>query len=201
MEYKILKLSELNEVQVRQATAICVEGLYNIFSMISKDKELLTELFMDSFDYDMCYSYLYDEEAVGFIGLGNSLKRAVANMKLETFERLFDKRKAKYMFPSISEGMAVPRVKSEREVEIDYFATIPHLRGKGIGKQLILYIFDNLHYESCTLDVYSKNLKAIKLYERLGFKQISAKSEWWLRLLRGTGKTITMKLNIKDVKR
>ena len=201
MEHKIFKLSELNEVQVRQATAICVEGLYNIFSIISKDKNLLTELFMDSFDYDMCYAYLCDGEAVGFIGLGNSSKRAAANMKLETFERLLGKRMAKNIFAGVSNGMAVPKVKSENEIEIDYLATAPHFRGKGIGKQLILYVFDNLHYESCTLEVYSKNLKAIKFYERLGFKQDSVKSEWILRLLRGTGKTITMKLNIKDVNR
>ena len=122
-------------------------------------------------------------------------------MKLKTFERLFGKRMAKNMFPGVSNGMAVPKVKSENEVEIDYFATSAHLRGKGIGKQLILYVFDNLHYESCTLEVYSKNPKAIKFYERLGFKQVSVKSEWMIRLLRGIGKTITMKLNIKDVQR
>jgi len=34
MEYKLHKLSELNEEQIDQATAICVEGLYNIFSII-----------------------------------------------------------------------------------------------------------------------------------------------------------------------
>ena len=105
MDHKILKLSELNEVQVRQATAICVDGLYNIFSIISKDKNLLTELFMDSFDYDMCYACIYNGEAVGFIGLGNSSKRAAANMKLETFERLFGKRMAKNMLLGTWQGI------------------------------------------------------------------------------------------------
>ena len=201
MDYKISKLSELNEIQVRQATAICVEGLYNIFSMISKDKNLLTEFFMDSFDYDMCYACLHEGEAVGFIGLGNSSKRAAANMRLETFEKLFDKRKAKYMFPDIYAGMGKPKVKSDKEVEIDYLATSPSLRSKGIGKLLINYVFENLDYESCVLDVYSNNKKAIKFYERLGFKQERAKSEWVLRLFRGVGKTITMKLNINSAEK
>ena len=200
-ECKILKLSELNEAQVKQVAIICVEGLYNVFSIISKDKNLLTELFMDSFDYDMCYACLHDGDAVGFMGLSNSYKRAASNMRLETFERLFGKRKAKHMFAGVSNGMAVPKVMPENEVCIDFLATTPHLRGKGIGKQLIHCVFDNLHYEACTLEVYSKNLKAIKFYERLGFRKISVKSEWMIRLLCGIGKTITMKLNAKDVQR
>jgi len=200
MEYKINKLSELNEKQVEQATDICVEGLYNVFSIISKDKNLLRDLFMDSFEYDMCYACLLGGEAVGFIGLGNSSKRAAGNMKYETFVRLLGKQRADMMYKGVSSGMAVPKVKFEDEVEIDYFATTPHLRGKGIGKQMILYICDNLPYNSCVLDVYSKNPKAMKFYERLGFKQVSIKSEWVLRL-RGIGKTITMRLNTKEVKR
>ena len=200
MDYKISKLSELNEIQVRQATAICVEGLYDIFSMISKDKNLLTELFMESFDYDMCYACLHDGEAVGFIGLGNSSKRAAGNMKLETFEKLFDKRKAKYMFPGIYAGMGKPKVKSDKELEVDFLATSPALRSKGIGKLLMVFVCENLGYETCVLDVYSKNIKAIKFYERLGFKQYSVKSEWMIRLFRGIGKTITMKLNINEMK-
>ena len=130
MEYKIFKLSELNEIQVKQATAVCVDGLYNIFSIITKDKNILTELFMESLDYDRCYVCLYDGEVAGFMGLGNSSKRAAGNMKIETFERLFGKFKAKNIFPGVSKGMAVPKVKSENEVEIDYFATVPHLRSK-----------------------------------------------------------------------
>ena len=200
MDYSICKLSELNVKQVDQAAAICVEGLYNIFSIISKDKNLLKELFKDSFDYDMNYACLHNGNAVGFLGIGDTSKRAAGNMKKITFERLFDKRKPNMMYKAISASFTKPKVKSNKEVEIEFLSTHPDLRGKGIGTQLIRYVCDNLSYEFCVLDVYSKNPNAKRLYERLGFKQVKVKSDWMLRV-RGIGKTITMRLDVRDMRK
>ena len=200
MEYTICKLSELTEEQVDQATGICVDGLYNIFSIISKDKNVLKELFKDSFDYDMNYACLHNEDAVGFLGIGDASKRAIGKMKQETFERLFDKRRAGMMHKALSSAFIKPKVKSDKEVEIEFLAVASHFRGNGVGTRLIHYVCNNLPYESCVLDVYSKNPDAKRLYERLGFKQVKIKSDWMLRL-RGIGKTITMRLAVKDVQK
>jgi len=198
MDYKICKLIDLDDNQLNEATSICVDGLYNVFSLISKDKSLLIELFKDSFHYDMCYACLYESDVVGFMGLSNSVKRAAGAMKRETFERIFGERYAKFAYPGISAGFIKPKVKSSREVEIDFLATDLQHRSKGIGKLLVNYIIENMDYDSCVLDVYSKNIKAIKFYERLGFKQIKVRSEWVLRL-HGIGKTITMKLDKGEI--
>ena len=42
---EIKKLSELDEKQVNQAISVFVEGFYNVFSSISKDREKLHKLF------------------------------------------------------------------------------------------------------------------------------------------------------------
>jgi len=198
MEYTICKLLELTEEQVDQATGICVDGLYNIFSVISKDKNVLKELFKDSFDYDMNYAYLHNGDVVGFLGIGDASKRAAGKMKQETFERLFGKRRAGMMYKAMSSAFTNPKIKSAEEVEIEFLATASYFRGNGVGTRLIHYVCNNLAYESCVLDVYSSNPKAKRLYERLGFKQVKIKSDWMLRL-RGIGKTITMRLVVKEV--
>ena len=197
MEYKLHKLSELNEGQINHATAICVEGLYNIFSIISKDNAVLEELFKDSFDYGMNYACLHNEEVVGFIGLGDASRRATGKMKQETFERLFDKHKSKMMYRAMSSAFTKPKNYSNNEVEVEFFVTASHFRGKGVGTWIIHYLCANFPYEFCVLDVYSKNLEAKRFYERLGFEQVKIKSDWMLRL-RGIGKTITMQLDMKD---
>jgi ribosomal protein S18 acetylase RimI-like enzyme len=196
VKYKICKLSELSEELIDQSAAICVEGLYNIFSIISKDKNVLKELFKESFDNGMNYACLHENEVVGFLGLGDSSKRAAGNMKRETFEKLFGKRKSNMMYKGVSSGFVKPKLKSEKEVEIEFLITAEHFRGKGVGTLLIRYICDNFHYESCVLDVYSKNPNAKRLYERLGFKQVKITTNWML-WLRGIGRTITMKLNLR----
>jgi ribosomal protein S18 acetylase RimI-like enzyme len=199
MEYGILKLSEVDGDAVDQATAIFVDGLYNVLSALSKDKEVLKELFKESFQYDLVYACLHNGEAVGFVGIGNSSKRPASNMKIETFERLLGKN-ARMIYKFAAPPFSKPRMDNENTVEIEFLATARHFRGKGVATQLIKYVCDNLDYEHCVLDVYSKNPTAIRLYEHLGFRQVGIKSEWMLRL-RGIGKTITMKLDIKESKR
>ena len=198
MEYEIRKLSELEEEQVYQATSICIDGLYNVFSMLSKDKVILREIFKDSFQYDMNYACLYEGEIAGFIGIGNSSIRPASDMKLETFEKYLGKNAGmihKFTEPAFSKI----RVDSDNVVEIEFLVTSPHFRGKGIATKLIEFVCDMPEYDYCVLDVYSKNPNAIRLYEKLGFRQVKVKSEWILRL-RGVGKTITMKLDIDRLK-
>ena len=197
MNYIISKLSELDSVQTDQAATILVEGLYNVFSIISKDKNKLKELFKGSLDDDMNYACVYNGQVVGFIGLGNSLKRAAGKMTTEIFERVFLKRN-NLMYKTISSAFTKLKVKSDKEVEIEFLATASHFRGKGVATQLIRHICNSLHYETCVLDVFSKNPNAIRLYEQLGFKQVRVKCDWLL-ILRGIGKTITMRLNTNEV--
>ena len=196
MEYTICKLSELNEEQLHQAATICVEGLYNAFSLISKDKNILVGIFKDSFDKDMNYACLHESKAVGFIGVANSSKRAAGAMKPEIFERFFEKNKAKMMAKPIVTAFTKPKLQSEKEMEIEFLAVSPDYQGKGIGTLLIQYVFESLPYVTCQIEVFSKNPGAKRLYERLGFEQVSIRTDLWL-WLRGIGKVITLRQDIR----
>lgn len=51
-------------------------------------------------------------------------------------------------------------------------------RGKGYGKQaidlMLRHAFETLNYEAVRIEVFSYNLNAIKVYEKIGFKKVGA---------------------------
>jgi ribosomal protein S18 acetylase RimI-like enzyme len=192
---EIKKLSELDEKQVNQAMNVFIEGFYNIVSAISKDKEKLHRLFIKSFDYDITYAYLQNGEAVGFLGLGNFQKRAL-NLNRDDFMKTLPETlpsfAGKSMYKAMYASMCKPHAGSPHEIFIDFIATNPKYRSTGIGTKLIEFIRNDLGYKTIGLDVMTKNPRAKKFYERMGFKVIKTKLDLMARL-QGFGGRIIMK--------
>jgi len=192
---EIRKISDLDESQIEQAINVFIEGFYNIMSSISKDKVKLHWLFKKSFDRDMTYAYLQNGEAVGFLGLGNCLKRAL-NLNVDNFRKILPDTlpgiARKSMYKAMYSSMCKPHVGDQKEIYIDFIATNPENRSTGIGTKLIEFIRDDLGYRTITLDVMTKNPRAKKFYERMGFKVIRTKLDLMTRL-QGFGGRIIMK--------
>ncbi|MCL2865974.1 MAG: GNAT family N-acetyltransferase [Lachnospiraceae bacterium] len=192
---KIKKLSELDENQVNQALNVFIEGFYNIMSAITKDKEKLHRLFKNSFNYDITYAYLQNGEAVGFLGLGNYQKRAL-NLNKDIFTEILPEKlptfAGKSMYKAMYSSMCKPHNGSPEEIYIDFIATNPEYRSTGIGTKLIKFIRGDLSYKTIGLDVMTKNPRAKKFYERMGFKVIKTKLDLMARL-QGFGGRIIMK--------
>ena len=188
---EIKKLSELNEEQIDQSIGIFIEGFYDVMSSISKDKEKLHRLFKNSFDYEMTCAYLQDDKAVGFLGLGDHRKRPI-KLDIDIFMEILSGFAGKVSYKAMSAAMEKPNVSSPEVIYIDYIATSPELRGKGVGTKLIDYIRDVLGYKIIELEVFSKNTGAIKLYEREGFKVIKVKADIMM-ILQGKGRRILMR--------
>lgn len=195
MDYRIISLSELNDKYINQAINLFVEGFYHMFKGITKDKSELQQLFKDSFNYNMIYVCLQDDRVTGFLGIGNSQKRAVTVNK-ETCQRLFGMFKGSMIYKQMSSMLEKITIQNENEGYIDYITTDAQFRGTGIGARLLQYICDNLPYNYYTLDVLIKNMAAIKLYEKLGFKRIKTSSNL-IFMLNGFGKSTTMRLEVK----
>jgi len=192
---EIKKLSKLDESQIEQAINVFIEGFYNIMSSISKDKEKLHWLFKNSFDYDMTYAYLQNGEAVGFLGLGNNHKRALS-LDIDYFMKILPDSlpgiAGKSMYKAMYSSMCKPHVGDSHEIYIDFIATNPEYRSTGIGTKLIGYIRGDLGYRTIKLDVMTKNPRAKKFYERMGFKVTKTKIDLMTRL-QGIGARIIMK--------
>ena len=192
---EIKKLSGLDENQMNQAISVFIEGFYNIMSSISKDKEKLHWLFMNSFDNDITYAYLHNGEAVGFLGLGDHQKRAL-NLNKDIFMKIIPETLPRFaidfMYKAMYSSMCKPHVGSPHEVYIDFITTNPEYRSTGIGAKLIEFIRRDLGYKTIKLDVMTKNPRAKKFYERMGFKVIKTKLDIMTRL-QGIGGRIIMK--------
>ena len=192
---EIKKLSELDESQMDQAISVFIEGFYNIMSVVSKDKEKLHGLFKNSFDGDITYAYLKNGEAVGFLGLGNYQKRALSLNKdnfMKAIPETMPGFAANTMYKAMYSSMCKPHVGSPHEVYIDFITTNPEYRSTGIGAKLIEFIRRDLGYKTIKLDVMTKNPRAKKFYERMGFKVIKTKLDIMTRL-QGIGGRIIMK--------
>ncbi|MDR0305318.1 MAG: GNAT family N-acetyltransferase [Chitinispirillales bacterium] len=192
---EIKKLSELDEEQVNQSVNVFVEGFYNVFSSISKDKEKLHNLFKNSFDYNMTYAYLQDGESVGFLGLANYEKRPL-KLNKEIFMGVIGGFAGKVSYKAMCAAMEKLNVVNPQDIYIDYIATSPKHRSKGIGKRFIEFIHSTLGYKHIELEVFSKNPKAKNFYEREGFKVVKVKKDLMM-VIQGFGRRIVMRLEIE----
>ena len=191
---EIKKLSELSDEQVNQAMNVFVEGFYNVFSTISKDKDKLHKIFKHSFDFDMVYTYLLDDKVVGFLGIADHRKRPLKINK-EIFLETIGGFAGKITYIGVSTAMEKLNVVSPQDIYIDFITTSPEHRSKGIGKQFIEFIRDTLGYKHIELEVFSKNQKAKRFYEREGFNVIKVKFDLMM-MLQGFGRRIVMRLDI-----
>jgi ribosomal protein S18 acetylase RimI-like enzyme len=193
---EIKKLSELDEAQINQAFSVFVEGFYNVFSSISKDKDKLHRLFKHSFDYDMTYAYLLDGEAVGFLGLADHRKRPM-KLNREIFMEILPGFGGKVSYKTMCAVMDKLNVFSPQVISVDFIATSQEHRSKGIGKQLIEFVRDTLGYKQIELEVFSKNPRAKAFYERTGFEVVKVKASL-PAMLQGFGKRIVMRLDAEQ---
>ena len=190
MDYAIWPLSALSEEQAIQAFDMFAEGFYFIFSPISKNKQKLRELFMQSFDRDMAWVCLCDERPVGFIACGDSRRQPV-NMEKEACLHVLGKLKGFLVWRLAGSMLGKPKVTDAREGWLDYLTTDPAFRGRGVASRMIRHACETLPFERFSFEVLSKNENAIRLYEKLGMQRVKVKNDPAASLV-GHGKPIVM---------
>jgi ribosomal protein S18 acetylase RimI-like enzyme len=176
MDYTIKPLSELTDAQAVQAFDMFAEGFYFIFSPISKDKAKLRELFLAAFDRDMAWVYLIEGRPVGLLTCGNSVRQPV-NMRREDCLRVLGRVKGSLVYRFAAPILAKPHVGDPAVGYLDYLTTDPAFRGRGIGTAMFRHVCETLPYERYTFEVLSKNATAIRLYNKLGIKQVRVKKD------------------------
>ena len=85
-----------------------------------------------------------------------------------------------------------PAVESADELYIDVLVTGGEARRKGVGSALLNHAFAQKGYNTFYVHVFSKNLPAIKLYEKNGFV-VEKREKFSLMRLLGNGYPVKMK--------
>lgn len=162
-------LSQLEASQVQQTAALLVDSFYSMFKGITKERELLQRLFTPCMQLDLIYVLLKEDRVAGLIAVSDSRRRAIV-MKEETCVSVFGPVKGKILAWQLGKMLSIPAVKGDRSGYVDFIATSPEYRRKGVGGQLLTFAESGLDFDELYLDVLKDNLPAVSLYEKMGYR-------------------------------
>lgn len=63
--------------------------------------------------------------------------------------------------------------------ELNYICVKEEYQNKGVGKEIMNFFIKQCNVSNITLEVNINNLKAIKLYEKYGFKKVSIRKNYY----------------------
>lgn len=172
MEYKkdlkIVKLSEIdNNIKV-YSMRVFVEIFYELYRSLSKDKSILQDFFLATFDHHLTYAAIDGTRVVGFLAIATAKERSMKFNK-NIYIKFFGKVMGTIIYYQLMPILGYPNLDNTQDIGIDYLATLPSARGKGVATILIDYTCTNLCDDVCYIDVSATNTTAKTLYEHVGF--------------------------------
>lgn len=167
---------EGNSNQIRnEISSIFVDGFYEWIKFFSKDKEVLKKAFAHMFNLDAFYVVFIDDQVAGFASICDenvnniTLNRKELQKHLGLFMGFFAYKVLRKEF----EDKKYPFTITSDMQTIEFVATNPKYQRCGIASKIIQYIFENDPHTSFVLEVADTNSKAVALYKKLGFKEIT----------------------------
>ena len=164
----IVCFSDLNDTMKCEAVEVFLDGFGHMFTFAKTRSEQI-ELFSQSFEEPLIYVYIAENHVVGILGLGTNSKRAL-KFNQQKCEEVLGKGKGKTVYNMMHKIAGVPAVKNETDLYIDYLATNLNMRNKGVATKLLTFAFKLSQYKEYYIEVLSKNISAVKLYQNLGFE-------------------------------
>lgn len=188
MNGNIVNLDTLSEEKKTEAVKVFTESFKNTLKFATQEEAL--KLFLLSFDFNMMYVYLNDDEVLGVLGV-STLKKRVYDFKEDVCKQIF-KRKGKLIYRQLRMSTDTIPITNDEQIYVELVATNEKHRNKGIAGKLLDYVCEMEGYEECHLEVLSKNKNAHELYKKLGFKEYK-KSFNFFTFIQRLGSPIFMK--------
>ena len=195
MAYEIIDYGALDETQQKSAVELFMEGFGSMMTF-SKDGALIRSLLVEIFDTELFKCYVEDGKVLGLIGVATNKVRPL-NFKLESCVKYFGNFKGHMISSQMNGVFQKPVVKFADELYIDVLVTGSEARRKGVGSALLNYAFALKGYNTFYVHVFSKNIPAIKLYEKNGFI-VEKREKFSLMRFMGNGYPVKMKKCLSD---
>jgi len=173
MEIKSAK--DVNGNIQEKISKLYVEAFGKDMDTISKSPEKLVKVFTHMFVVDDFYVCIIDNEVVGMAACANREAYSIKHDKKELIKELglikglVANRFLKKIFTNPPN---YPMEIDSKTGSIENVVTNSNYRKKGIATSLMEYIFALNMYEKYILEVVDTNENAIKLYKKLGFKEV-----------------------------
>lgn len=170
---KIIRASEFDNDAKMKISKIFVDGFYQWLVFFSKDKDKLTNAFRHMFNLDVFYVAVIDGDIAGIMACTDG---KVPSVHLESKEL---KKYLGYFRGTIAYSILKHEFEEKKypfEIEkdmgmVEFVATSINHRGQGVATVIMNYIFDSTPYNVYALEVADTNTNAVKLYEKLGYKE------------------------------
>ena len=157
----------------------------------SKDDDLKRKLFFELLNSPLFKCYVADGKVLGLMGIATNKERPL-KFDRDICIKYFGKSKGSILSRQMNAIFQSPVVKADNELYIDILVTGSEARRKGVGTALLNYAFAMEEYSVWSVEAFSKNQPAIRLYEKNGFKVFKAKKFSFMRFL-GEGYPIKLK--------
>ncbi|MGP4062879.1 GNAT family N-acetyltransferase [Halobacillus sp. H74] len=169
----IIRACEVDRDIKDEMSMIFVDGFYEWLNYFSKHKGKLYKTFAHMFNTEVFYTVEVDDSIVA---IAACTKNNIPSVKLKYSEfrkhlGLFMGSIAYVILKKEFEKKKYPFQMHGKMAAIEFVATSVNYRGTGVATELLKSILDATSYDEYALEVADTNTKAIKLYEKLGFKE------------------------------
>lgn len=181
---KIIKLKDLGIEERRVVSKIFVNGFYQWFKRLSKDKQKLIDTFEHIFNEKVFYVALIDNNIIGIAACSYQNNNSI-KLNVKEFQKNLGYIKGFFIYKALSSQFE----KAEYPFKIDasiglieFVAVDENFRRKGVAKKIIKYIIENENFSKFALEVADTNNSAVELYKSLGFVEFLRKEQKYSKI-------------------
>lgn len=177
METILIKKMADYDRNVRDEVAeVFVDGYFHELSYFTKNRNTLKSAFKSQFCPEVFYLAEVQGEIVGILACANNQQRAMP-VAIAPLQNAFGLAAGELAYNVMSQEFNTSLPYDDETGYIECVATSERARGKGVSTSLMKYVMEKLPYRRYILEVAGTNRIALRLYQKLGFKEIERKSE------------------------
>lgn len=166
--------SEFGDKICKQISDIFVGGFFQWLKYFSNDPQRLSRAFAHMFILDSFYVAVVDGSIAGIVACtdGKTPSVRLDSKELRRHLGLVRGTITGIILKKQFENHPYPFTVEPGWGSVEFVATGTEYRGKGVASAIIRHITEATPYNSYVLEVADTNTPAVKLYEKLGFREI-----------------------------
>ncbi|WBX81676.1 GNAT family N-acetyltransferase [Virgibacillus salarius] len=194
---EVKQACKLEKSVKRAISSIFVDGFGEHLTFFSKDRETLITALEHMFVTEVFYVAIIDGEIAGITACtdGHALSVHPIKQKLRKHLGFYKGTFAYYVFKR--EFKKPPIETGPGKASIEFVATAPQYRGKGVARDMIEQLLALPTFTEYILEVADTNTKAMNLYTKLGFKEFTMKKQSFSKIS-GINYRVYMKYTTKN---